>query len=208
MMRLIFHLMAVCCACFCAALGVLRAQPYDDGGLRTAFATPNCAAPCFLGIRPGVTTGDQAAAILRALPWVAEVQASADRIDWTWNGQQPAFLHTAHNSAQILLRSGVVHWIGIATAAQVADLKIVFGAPDASYYLSQQVRDSSKNYYSAFAEYTLYRAHALESIVYTLCPAQVGSVWLLPVTLSLPDAAAPQFAEVRGAFVPLPETCR
>ncbi len=39
---------------------LIRAQPYDDGELR-AFLTPpdGCPAPCFMGIRPGVTTVEE-----------------------------------------------------------------------------------------------------------------------------------------------------
>ncbi len=47
---------------------LIRAQPYDDGGLR-AFLTPpeDCPAPCFMGIRPGVTTTEEALEILKII---------------------------------------------------------------------------------------------------------------------------------------------
>ncbi len=59
---------------FAACIGIIRAQPYDDSELR-AFLTPpsGCAMPCFMGIRPGVTTADEAIAILEAHEWVSNV---------------------------------------------------------------------------------------------------------------------------------------
>ena len=53
---------------FCAAIVVVRAQPFDDGGLRDQLLSPTCTVPCFLGIRPGVTTREEAILLLRAHP--------------------------------------------------------------------------------------------------------------------------------------------
>src|SRR5262245_29374883 len=88
---------------FAACIGVIRAQPYDDADLR-AFLTPgdDCRMPCFLGIRPGVTTLEEAAGILQAHEWVGDITIEnyphGDMpwgfVRWNWNGQQPAFLTT------------------------------------------------------------------------------------------------------------------
>ncbi len=58
---------------------LIRAQPYDDSDLR-AFLTPpeDCPAPCFMDIRPGMTTAEEAVSILDAHPWVL------------WNKKVPA----------------------------------------------------------------------------------------------------------------------
>ncbi len=210
MIRLILHWMVLCCALLAAALGAMHAQPYDDGGFWASLNAPECAphgssAPCFLGIRPGVTSGSQALDLLRALPWVATIRASAAQIEWTWNGQQPAFLRSVHNDASIRLEDGIVHWIGVETAVRLADLKIVLGAPEKTYYRSQILRDSTKNYYAAFAEYAIYPAHTLEGIVTTVCPASAAQVWALPVTLSLPAVDVPFYPDV---FAPLPGNCQ
>jgi hypothetical protein len=75
---------------------VIQAQTYHDDALR-AFLTPpeGCPAPCFMGIRPGVTTFERAAGILRAHAWIdqtSETQRYRNRwayLFWTWNGTQP-----------------------------------------------------------------------------------------------------------------------
>src|SRR5690606_25048567 len=58
---------------------LIRAQPYDDSDLR-AFLTPpeGCPAPCFMGIRPGVTTVEEAIAILEGHEWVTNLVVDLD----------------------------------------------------------------------------------------------------------------------------------
>jgi len=48
----------------------MHAQPYDDHELRQLLLPDGCPAPCFMGIRPGVTTQDEAIKILEASDWV------------------------------------------------------------------------------------------------------------------------------------------
>lgn len=57
MTRCWFRLAPPCLVFFSAVLLLIHAQPYDDSQLR-AFLTPpeGCPAPCFMGIRPGITT--------------------------------------------------------------------------------------------------------------------------------------------------------
>jgi hypothetical protein len=47
------------------SIAVIRAHPYDDIAMR-AFLVPSleCPMPCFLGIRPGATTVEEAHSIL------------------------------------------------------------------------------------------------------------------------------------------------
>ncbi len=60
---------------FFAAAAVIRAQPYDDSELR-AFLTPpeGCPAPCFMGIRPGVTTVEEAITILENSAQISKIE--------------------------------------------------------------------------------------------------------------------------------------
>src|SRR5688572_3629883 len=80
---------------FTGLLGAIHLQPYDDSDVRAFVAPPqDCAAPCFMGIRPGETTVGEAVDILWAHPWVDQVReftsARGQRtIFWTWSGQQP-----------------------------------------------------------------------------------------------------------------------
>jgi hypothetical protein len=57
--------------CFAAIIVLIQAQLYDDGQLRAFLLPPeDCPIPCFMGIRPGVTTVDEAVAILETHQWV------------------------------------------------------------------------------------------------------------------------------------------
>ena len=68
MIRVYLTLASVLLGLLFAAAAVIRAQPYDDSELR-AFLTPpeGCPAPCFMGIRPGVTTREEALTIFMAI---------------------------------------------------------------------------------------------------------------------------------------------
>ncbi len=211
MARLILKGIVVLVLIFCATLGAMRAQPYDDGGLRAQLATSDCAQPCFLGIQPGVTTRAQALALLRANPWVAAINATDDRIiEWTWNGSQPAFLRTASGFTRILVENNLVHWIGVETSARIGDVKIAFGAPDATYYFNWQSRDSSKNVFTYFEQHGLYFTDQFTVAVSTLCPITATDIWQLPVTLALPapPVRSAILPIVYHAFAPLPQVCQ
>lgn len=196
---------------FTAALGAMRAQPYDDGGLWAQLAPSGCLQPCFLGIRPGVTTQAEALALLRDNPWVDAVATPDDGIvAWSWNGTQPPFLQVEPEYARLLTQNGIVHAIGVRTAAQIADVKIVFGTPDVTYFFNWITRDSSKNYFSYFEQHGVYYGDQFEAAATSLCPLSTSDMWKLPVTLALP--ASPDRSDilpvVHDAFAAVPKDCR
>ncbi len=74
---------------FAFGLWFIRAQPYDDHELRQLLLPEGCPAPCFMGIRPGVTTMDEAVVILEANSWVGEIRTRTGTIEWTWSNLSP-----------------------------------------------------------------------------------------------------------------------
>jgi hypothetical protein len=211
MIRLTLGIMLALALLFGATLGAMRAQPYDDGGLWAQLAPPDCAQPCFLGIRPGTTTRVEALALLNAHPWVDLVNLPDDQtISWTWNGSQPPFLHAAGEDSRLYLQRGIVHAIGVRTAARMGDVKIVFGTPDITYYFNWYTRDSFKNYYSYFEQHGVYFGSQFEAASTTVCPVSQRGMWELPVMLALP--ASPDYSHVlpvvRDAFAPVPKVCQ
>ncbi|MBI1278944.1 MAG: hypothetical protein GC179_12520 [Anaerolineaceae bacterium] len=64
MLRFYLRPLLVLIALFTAVLLMIRAQPYDDHELRELLLPEGCPAPCFMGIRPGVTTIDEAIEML------------------------------------------------------------------------------------------------------------------------------------------------
>lgn len=224
MTRLALRVTATLAFVFLATLGAMCAQPYDDGGLWAQLAPPDCAQPCFLGIRPGVTTQAEALALLNAHPWISLIHLPDDQtITWTWNGEQPPFLHAARHStsenarledARLLIQGGIVHAIGIQTAARLGDVKIMFGTPDLTYFFNWYTRDPAKNYYSYFEQHGVYIGDQFEAASSTVCPVSNRQMWELPVILALWAAppASPDYSRflpvVRDAFAAVPKDCQ
>ena len=198
--------MATLALFFCAALGAIHAQPYDDEGLAAQFPPDNCG--CFLRIRPGATTRLQALLLLHTNPWVGTITSNNDgTIAWTWNGTQPAFLNG--RSARLMIDEGVVRWISLQTSAQLADLSLAFGTPDATYFFIWQVSNSSTMVLYYFEERAAYYAQQFEASTSVLCPLTPAKLWALPITITLPAPSdhSSLIRVVRKAFTPMSEVC-
>lgn len=141
--RFFLRVIVILVVLFTAVLLVIRAQPYDDHELRELLLPKGCPAPCFMGIRPGVTTVEQALALLRQNDWVqiikvdpTEVNGSASqitRISWSWNttsSQLSRFIDT-QKSGVINISGGKVYGIELETSVQLGDYWLVENAPKA-----------------------------------------------------------------------------
>jgi len=119
---------------FTACIGLIRAQPYDDSELR-AFLTPpeGCPVPCFMGIRPGVTTVHEAVAILEAHEWVEEISfPGSDSIVWRWNDLAPDMLDRNSGNAAGHIRlneNNTVAVLAIPTRILFGDIWLILGKP-------------------------------------------------------------------------------
>jgi hypothetical protein len=197
MIRLLLCLAVLCLALTASVLAVVRAQPYDDQPLREALFTPDCAPPCFIGIRPGVTTRNEALAILQAHPWIATVEPLLGErgLTWTWSGQQPSALRGGHTENSILLGDGIVRRIDLLTGENLADYLIVMGKPDQWEVSSWSSGSPATN---IFRDYLLqvvtYDAYQMEVSALGLCPLGLRDRWALSTHISL---FAPQG---RGGF--------
>lgn len=84
-----------------ALMVIIQAQAYDNREARTLLMPEDCPMPCFINIRAGITTADEAVEILKQSGWVDEVRVRANagtrrmRLEWNWNGRQPAFFDPA-----------------------------------------------------------------------------------------------------------------
>jgi hypothetical protein len=146
---------------------MIRAQPYDDTDVRAFLMPPaDCAAPCFLGIRPRVTAVQKAVKLLQQHEWIGEVDdfdpiprtdsrsvIFATRVDWTWNGQQPAWLGPEQDSMLFFYPTvGRVDKIIIETGLTVGAVQYVLGRPDVQHFSSRyQVDGYWWTYEASFA---------------------------------------------------------
>jgi hypothetical protein len=105
--------------------------------LRELLLPEGCPAPCFMGIRPGLTSMDEAIKLLRANDGVAGVkQRSINNkygfITWTWKNPKPDW--TSQNAVgEILLTDKTVHAITIASEVMLGEIRLTLGLPDAAF---------------------------------------------------------------------------
>jgi hypothetical protein len=117
---------------FTVALLLIHAQPYDDTELRAfLFPANDCAAPCFMGIQPGVTTIDDALAVLETNAWVGEVYKInyPSYLSWSWSGLQPTFIDSSKNGEIAAYSGRGVEKIIIPTKFSVIEFWWLYGKP-------------------------------------------------------------------------------
>jgi hypothetical protein len=162
------------------AIGVIRAQPYDDTTLDPLLTPPaGCAMPCFIGVQPGVTTWDDSIGILESNQWVEGVYTAANTIDWLWNGRQPAIFDTSSQFFQGRVEFGNIDdshritTIAIKSTLTFGDLWLVLGRPDrVTLYAPNAAPPSMAIYYAALYErYDLYVFNLL------VCPIRRDDFW-------------------------------
>jgi hypothetical protein len=121
---------------------LIHAQPFDDGGLRDFLVPPEgCPAPCFMGIRPGAMTANEAAAQLGRQTWVLRHRRANQSIEnyaqlnWWWHESAPAWIDP-QGLAFVGLSSDRVLAIYVVSTIRRADMLLAFGRPDQSRWLS------------------------------------------------------------------------
>ena len=138
LLRLIIKLALLVSVVCVTPIALIRAQPYDDSELR-AFLTPpeGCPAPCFMGIRPGVTTTEEAIAILEGHEWVQEIKVATDKsLIWIeWNALTPLSIDQLHPypySSYVYNLDKVVRVVNIKTPYPVGAIYLLDGQPQAT----------------------------------------------------------------------------
>lgn len=119
---------------------LIRAQPYDASEVRHALSPPaDCAAPCFMGIQPSVTTVREVVDILKHQPWVEPgsyddpSNVIYNVMAWQWSDAAPAWIDRGHSSV-VSLSPGRVGVIVVETNIPWGDFVLAFGMPD-EYHL-------------------------------------------------------------------------
>lgn len=117
---------------------VLRIQPYDNAALHHLLQPPDgCSPPCFLGIQPGVTTGDEALRLLKQQEWVesdnlttwTDPMARLSWISWVWNGKQPEGLTRGGYLNFSTYEGRVVRVVILNSSFNMGDLVLSLGEP-------------------------------------------------------------------------------
>jgi hypothetical protein len=140
-------------ALFTLVLIVIHAQPYDDHELRELLLPEGCPAPCFMGIRPEVTTVDEAMKILESSGWVENIENGSiygvENISWHWSNQKPKGIRS-DSVGQIEFRNQHVTWIMFSTNFSVGEVRLALGSPDAESVDGTEDPISEYAFYSAY----------------------------------------------------------
>lgn len=172
---------------FVALTLVLHLRPHDDSALRAVFvSSDDCMLPCWQGIHPGVTSGEEAVNILENHEWVRYVRVRGDfgagkpgTITWTWNGTQPATL--GFDGGRVLVIDNVVEYVRLFTTLGFGDIWMGFDQPEQGRL---EGPSGSATRPEMFHQASYWGGMLMvESIVY--CPVGFATVWNTPVTVEL-----------------------
>lgn len=181
---------------------VIRAQPYEDRALH-ALMSENCRMPCFMGIRPGVSTMQEAVYALEAHDWTtmrvielpSQVQAAVfydagvprTLISWRWSPELPAWIDTSQRGALMLEDRGVRD-MRVSTHLRLGEIVLAFGEPDEAYFSRLNTRVKGQFEYSAW-----YAREGMVVMIEGFCPLRHS--YAAPVRILFrPDA--PRLSEV------------
>jgi hypothetical protein len=125
---------------------IIRAQPYDDRAAH-ALIHESCPSPCFMRIRPGLTTLDAMLYILSSHQWSASRQedfpaqvryavmfdAALPRtiMHWRWSTAAPGWIDPGRMGS-IMVEDREILDISVYTYLSVGDIFLAFGLPDQS----------------------------------------------------------------------------
>jgi hypothetical protein len=186
---------------------VIPARSYDAGALWATLRPPDtCPAPCFMGIRPGITGAREALSLLYGHEWATRVadhtsyaittdpvpSGLAGEILWQWSGQQPAWIDASINGRLWVSRS-VVQSVYVSTRLRLGDIRLGLGTPDLEVVLF----DASRRQINYRAGYS---AAAMIFISGRLCPAR--DFWHTMVSIRVVNevAALPRSSGRRSVY--------
>lgn len=125
----------------------IRAQPYDDSELRAFLAPPTgCPAPCFMGIRPGVTTVRDARMRLEAEPSLANTVGINTPRGLRFRANHPHSLIADSIFSYLETDNNVIQWLRVHTNISLGDVWVTYGPPD--WGVRTYTMDSSLIYYT------------------------------------------------------------
>lgn len=189
LVRLVVALSAGLIALFCAILAASRAQSLSDD-LREFLVTDGCTT-CWLGIQPGITTLNEAVALLQAHPWVSHVSSGGSsaesRIFWFWSEAAPAFARMTSDvrESYIVLQNDIVRYVRLTTRIPYGSVRLVMGEPQTG-----SLQPSTPSAYNRIYFHTAGYAEGHVAFDTNLaCPARPPEFWNDPVVIIYSDGS-------------------
>jgi hypothetical protein len=173
---------------------LIRAQPAESDAARVFLSQDaDCPMPCFMGIQPGVTGAEQAAALLHQHAWVQDLVVSrpyeleADSIAglrWQWTDAAPAYLRLPDGFGAITMKDEIVDTIYFATSIPLGRLLLAYGPPDETQAILSQYEGRNLR--------VLYDDHAFSAMVaFDGCPS-LSALPTTPTTVYIARRVASQ----------------
>lgn len=197
MFRLLARSALVIAVLGAASLALIRLRDYDDSTVSQFFdsCTPM---PCWQGIRPGVTTSEEAFAILQNHPWVNAIWGVngaaypggdlSPLIYWRWSENYPFAGDVPFGQQGIMVMSrGVVRQIYLTANIPFGDIWLTLGDPDSG--VVDYIFDTPKN---ILIENTSLFSDAGASVTARLstdCAVRFPDLWRAGVYMWLQDGS-------------------
>ncbi len=168
---------------FTAALLLIHSQPYDDRDLRELLLPEGCPAPCFMGIRPGVTTRDEVIQAAKANQQFITQSSHLEEEEYyvplflIWSKNEPRFVNGASQLTiafqntkpiqvnQILFRPYEV---------RLGDFYLALGKP--SRYIGPVISSRSKTNHSTASVIYVYDNYNMSLLTISECPIRVNNL--------------------------------
>ncbi|MBZ0293413.1 MAG: hypothetical protein K8L99_12675 [Anaerolineae bacterium] len=174
MLRLWWHLLTRITPLALVPLLIIHLQPVGDADLRTFFLPPaGCPAPCWLGVRPGWTSVDEAVRLLENHEWITAVHKSASFYDFEWSGRQPAWIDTDFDG-HFRASGSVVEAIRIRTTLSNGMIFALLGSPETGIIYTPLNT-------SGLGHTVRFEINGAEISGLTRCPMRSDSFWYTPV---------------------------
>ncbi len=118
---------------FTVVIGLIRARPYENEAARALLFPPEgCLMPCWEGIRPGHTRIDEALSLLRAHPWITEIDESFYHlygVYWRWSPLRPPLIQERGSNTLWFDSQNRVSSVELLTHIRLGDARLLLGAP-------------------------------------------------------------------------------
>jgi hypothetical protein len=120
-----------------AVILLVCTQLHDHTELQ-ALLTPtrDCPMPCFIGIRPGITTDQEAYRLLYSSGWTQDLTFRGEfytpPMTWKWSSAAPAIFQPTERpyDGSLRIQGGIVQHIELRTHIDLGDAVLNWGTPD------------------------------------------------------------------------------
>ncbi len=186
---------------FGVTIGLIRARPYDDGGLGT-FLTPslNCPAPCWNGVRPEFTTYEEALLLLGSSEAIrdlgSDMRQDNGHIFWKWTTSHSPFLMNTTDVGYASVEKNVVSGLYLPGLRSFPDTWFALGAPQQVIIYSNAFWGINNVIYLSVYPDELYIASAI------FCGATPRDLWTAKPSVFI--GQMPEYSELY-AFVYAPD---